>query len=282
MKALVIYHKADFDGLFCREIARKVFGEEAVYMGWDYGDPLPEIGPLERRVYMLDISVDGLMTHPNLVWIDHHKSAIVKYPSSIPGYRIDGVAACRLAFQWFRNKTPGKADYVERHVDEPYAVRLAGEYDVWDKRDFNVDTFQAALRAQPLTPLIWARLLSEDSEDTVRAMLPLGRAVQYAAAQANASLMRDASFELEWEGLRWLALNKPRANSLTFEAGLQPQHDALLSFYWLRNKWRVSLYGAPSHPEHDLSTIATQYGGGGHRQACGFECQMLPFALGQS
>jgi len=41
------------------------------------------------------------MERPGLVWIDHHKSAIEKYGATTPGYRIDGVAACRLAWQWF-------------------------------------------------------------------------------------------------------------------------------------------------------------------------------------
>lgn len=38
MKTVVIYHRADFDGLFCREIARKFLGDQAEYIGWDYGD----------------------------------------------------------------------------------------------------------------------------------------------------------------------------------------------------------------------------------------------------
>lgn len=37
MKTTVIYHRTDFDGLFCREIARK-FLSEAKLTGWDYGD----------------------------------------------------------------------------------------------------------------------------------------------------------------------------------------------------------------------------------------------------
>lgn len=39
----VIYHSADFDGIFCREIARKFIGNEDVnYIGWNFGDaPIP-------------------------------------------------------------------------------------------------------------------------------------------------------------------------------------------------------------------------------------------------
>lgn len=316
MKKLIIYHKADFDGIFSREIARKFYGDTAEYLGWDYGDAVP-IVEAEREVVMIDISVDGLMDHRPLVWIDHHKSAIAKFSVTIPGYRIDGVAACRLAWQYFftynnvRNplaepdKTlPMKEDFIERRVQEPMAVRLAGEYDIWDKRDPNTDIFQSGLRSIDLSNH-WAQLLSLTTKPTIRkieAMLDIGhvidvqpdgtvyppivysllangRVLKFAKDEANASLAREVTFALKWEGLKFLALNKPRANSLTFTAGLTPEYDACLSFYWMRNKWRVSLYGSPHHPEHDLSLIAVKYGGGGHKQACGFESKTLPFTL---
>lgn len=290
MKTLVIYHKADWDGLFSREICRKHFGQNADYLGWDYGDPVPFIAP-DREVVMVDISVEGLMTHPRLTWIDHHKSAIEKFSAAIPGERIDGVAACRLAWQYYFGPTrlPAKQDYIDRKVVEPYAVQLAGEYDIWDKRNPDADVFQHALRSRELDAEAWANLLDmtvhpeascQRSELSVRALIPMGRAIEYSADQANASLMRDVAFELNWEGMRFLAINKPRGNSRTFAAGVKTKHDALLTFYWLRNKWRISLYHAPHNTQVDLSKIAVKYGGGGHRGACGFECKVLPFALG--
>lgn len=98
-KTTVIYHRSDFDGIFCREIAHH-FLPDAELIGWEYGDIEPAVAP-DGRLYIMDLSVPGLMAHPNLVWIDHHKSAIDKYPATIRGVRIDGVAACRLAWQWF-------------------------------------------------------------------------------------------------------------------------------------------------------------------------------------
>lgn len=280
MKVLVIYHKADFDGIFCREIVRKALGDTAEYLGWDYGDPIPAVEP-GREVVMVDISVDGLMTHPRLTWIDHHKSAIAKFSQAIPGERIDGVAACRLAWQYYFGPTPlpTKQDYIDRKVVEPYAVQLAGEYDIWDKRNPEAELFQHGLRSQPLTDDIWAALLSVKAAPILSTLLQQARCLAYSSAEANASLMRDVAFDLNWEGLRFLAINKPHGNSRTFAAGVKPEHDALLTFYWLRNKWRVSLYHAPHRTDLDLSQIAVKYGGGGHRGACGFEGKTLPFQL---
>lgn len=279
MNTIVIYHRADFDGLFSREIAKKRFGDSAQYIGWDYGDPLPDL-PADAAVFMIDISVDGRMDHPNLTWIDHHATAMAAYPSTIPGLRIDGVAACRLAWQWFfGNPTAEKSAYIDRMLPEPLAVRLAGEYDVWDRRDARADLFQHGLRTRALDEL-WATLLSMSSRATmlVEEMLIAGRVLQYARERENESVIKARGFTVQWEGLTFLALNTPRCNSLAFTAGIKPEHDGCLAFGWDGAKWRVSLYGVPGKPDIDLSVIAAAHGGGGHKQACGFETtEALPF-----
>ena len=36
----VVFHSADMDGVFCREIAKKFLGTEGVnYVGWNFEDP---------------------------------------------------------------------------------------------------------------------------------------------------------------------------------------------------------------------------------------------------
>lgn len=291
----VIYHKADFDGIFCREIAKRYLpGAELI--GWDYGDPTPVVDQKDD-IFILDLSVPELMTHPRLVWIDHHKSAIDKYSTTIPGYRIDGVAACRLAWQWFDDKgscqdpsmLPSKQEFIDRKVKEPYAIRLAGEYDIWDKRDSNAELFQHGLRSRELNENMWdLMLVNEDAHDdgvadcgtiTVRALLEAGESIQYAKTHENASIITNQSFTLQWEGLTFLCCNHARFNSHLFTAALRPEHDACLGFCWDGRKWKVSLYHASGHEHHDLSVIASKHQGGGHRGACGFTCNTLPFPL---
>lgn len=295
-EATVIYHSADFDGIFCREIARK-FLPNASLIGWDYGRPTPDIDGT-KQLYMLDISLPDLMDHPNLIWIDHHKSAIEKFPSTIPGYRIDGVAACRLAWQWFTTvdgNTPRSGtdigipirpagilpmiqDFKNREVNEPFAVCLAGEYDIWDKHDPRAELFQHGLRSEELN---WELLLQNDPPDGLNPylhhLLDQGRALQYARTHENESIINELGFTLRWEGMTFLACNAARYNSHLFTAGLQPEHDACYGFKWTGKDWSVSLYHAPGKEHHDLSTIAVKHGGGGHRGACGFKAIKLPF-----
>lgn len=328
MKTVVIYHRADFDGIFCREIAKKFLGEtsDIHYIGWDFGDsPVcePPFGHHDKgRFIVMDLPIDepfglkfkdrwaqkdGNQVQPldridfsNLVWIDHHKSSIDSHPVGIQGYRIDGVAACRLAYQWFthpHHKTPNhpelpcRLDYQNRAVSEPLSVRLAGEYDIWDKRDPDAELFQHGLRSCELSDEMWKSLLripatrSTLNRDLINApvidLLEMGRAVQYAKTQENKGIIESYGFTLQWEGLTFLACNHARFNSHLFTAGLKPEHEALLGFNYdgKNQQWRVSLYHAPGKENHDLSKIAVKHGGGGHRGACGFTSKRLPFDL---
>jgi len=328
MKTTVIHHSADYDGIFCREIARK-FLPDAELIGWDFADEPLEI-PHVDTLYILDLPCDRpfgftwdreLHSHrfvPNLVWIDHHASSIASHPAGIPGYRIDGVAACRLAWQWFTHQPldtmklsdgstmlclPNKQDYLDRKVSEPLAVRLAGEYDIWDKHDSRADVLQFGLRSRELTEFDWAQMFStqkptmEEIEGMIQAgyqnilepdgtcapavvhgLLKDGAILHRYQQRNDASIMR-RSFVQEWEGLKFLCLNTARCNSLTFAALDIPDtdHDALMGFCFNGKKWTVSLYHAQHRKEIDLSQIAVKYGGGGHRGACGFTCDKLPF-----
>lgn len=327
-KTTVIYHRADFDGIFCREIARKFLGNENVeYIGWDFGDAPPAVPP-EGTIYILDLPVDRVfgVTWPGactdvdrlindsvfsrLIWIDHHKSSMETHPAELAGYRIDGVAACRLAWCWFDTLQkncgnaaggfsgetagrilPGKEDFVNRHcISEPRAVRLAGEYDVWDKRDPDVDLFQLGLKSRPLTEQDWRDLLTMPHEGasklqqslreaTLQELVAAGRLVQTYVDLQEAEIVQRLGFLVEFEGLQFLALNSAIKGTHQFKAKDVPEtgHDALLKFNWTGREWDVSLYHAQHRTELDLSIIAQKHGGGGHKGACGFRAKALPF-----
>lgn len=326
MKIAVIYHRADFDGIFCREIARKFLPEAQLIFGWDFADaPIPLDSMAEYdRIYILDLPIDRVFGYnfktpaavsdahhvfenvfQKIIWIDHHKSAIETHPTLVPGLRIDGVSACRLAWHWFQqhkeffHPTGGsfavplsaKEDFIERRVIEPLAVRLAGEYDVWDKRDSRVDVFQLGLRGRDLTPEDWKWLLTvrdpqhqgelelASTNLIVDELCERGWIIQKFVDRANAETIRDSGFIFKFEGLNFLALNTTAKGSMQFAAHDTPDggHDALLKFHWDGKQWDVSMYHAKHRTDIDLSVIAAKHGGGGHRGACGFRTNKLPF-----
>lgn len=340
-KVTVIYHSADFDGIFCRETARK-FLPDAELIGWDFKDAPLQVP--EGRIYILDLPVDrvfgckfepssvpsdegALVLAPidgkdyvtpvrldaqlkNIVWIDHHKSSIESHPKEIAGYRIDGVAACRLAMVAFQHlvpetgalngywKRPTKQDFIDhRTFPEPLAVRLVGEYDIWDKRDPRADILQFGLRSRELTDGDWSQLLSLNDRPSIEevaqnllepdgtslpsilhGLLRDGELLQKYQQRNDAGTMH-RSFMVAFEGFQFLALNTARCNSLTFAEKDTPDtgHEALMVFYFDGKKWNTSLYHAKHRTDLDLSKIAVKYGGGGHRGACGFQSTALPW-----
>lgn len=345
-KTTVVHHSSDFDGIFCREIARKFLPTDTEFIGWDFANP--PLGRIpEGVIYVLDLPVDRpfgfdfakpetvIAVLPDihamkefnerLRWIDHHQTSVASHPADIPGYRIDGVAACRLAFAYFtaldRYKSqstrpddmkffhetyplPTKEDFLADKVSEPLAVRLAGKYDVWQKDDPRAEVFQFGLRSRELSESDWANMLSVERPTieqleglidvghqgmlepegsfvppVVLQLLEAGNILQRYQQRNDASMMH-RSFLVEFEGLKFLALNTARCNSLTFAAKDVPEtgHDALMGFYFNGSgKWTVSLYHAKHRPDLDLSQIAVTHGGGGHRGACGFVSEQLPF-----
>lgn len=318
----VVYHRADYDGLFSREVAYHFLGEQATYIGWDHGDPKLQF-PATGMVYVIDLSPDCFEVLratdiPRLIWIDHHKSSIEKWTPErcggiIPGYRIDGVAACRLAYQWFlcadgnaprrgaeigmpirpAGVLPMIQDFKKRDVSEPYAVTLAGEYDIFDHGPSKgaSETFQFGLDA--IHHIDWKTLLQPglDGKYEVDEILRVGEYAQQCYRNRDAKVIRDRSFVATFEGVPFLCLNTARCNSQTFAALDVPEtkHDALLAFYWTGKCWTVSLYHSVHRKDIDLSPIAVKwgreinpedgkpFGGGGHPGACGFRASWLPF-----
>ena len=298
--ATVIYHSADFDGIFCREIARKFLPKDTVFHGWDFGDkPLPI--PPEGTIYVMDLPVDrvfGGAFHASgtagvylggkdftdrLIWIDHHKSSIDTHPSWLDGYRIDGVAACRLAWQWFtcdeiKVLLPTKENFVTRNVYEPMPVMWAGEYDVWDKRDSEAERFQFGLRGEREVDFL--SLLNPGPNHTpyINRLLNSGTTVQTYQRKVDA-IAAGRSFVTQAYGLNFLVINSAFGNSLAFASKDKPEtgHDALMLFYWDGRDYVVSMYHAAHNTGIDLSEIAKAHGGGGHRGACGFRTKTPSF-----
>ena len=178
---------------------------------------------------------------------------------------------------------PSKEDFLNDRVSEPLAVRLAGIYDIWDKRDPDAELFQMGLRSQELTDDVWRRLFICTPHNMAKAggichdLLEQGKGIQFYVREQNESIIKAAGFTIEFEGLKMLACNHARYNSHLFTAGLKPEHEALFGFAWRDGQWAVSLYHAPGKEHHDLSKIAVKDGGGGHRGACGFRAKTLPF-----
>jgi len=328
MNIAIVYHDADFDGKLSNEACRywlNTLNPEANIhsYGWDYGKPVPSWTPKDAlgmsievnweyydQIYIVDLSVDELMARPELrnkiVWIDHHKSAIDKWDhigdaNKMVGYRIDGVAACRLCWQWFAFErgphgdprthpsdvyTPNKQDFITRTVSEPELIRLAGEYDVWDHREPDAKALQFGLRAlsdKDYRILVESQFAGPSRDYAGYGTTPLvstlanGYAIKSYCDRQNDEYAAKHAHTIQWEGLTFCALNTSGRSSDHFDGALKTKHDACFCWRFDGRVVSVSLYSVPGK-DIDLSLIATKYGGGGHRGACGFRTTLEKLA----
>lgn len=272
------YHSADLDGR-CSGAIVKRFHPSCELVGINYGQLFPwdTIQP-DEIVFMVDFSLQPFTDMirlksacRELVWIDHHKSAIEERNlAGVPfcGRQVVGKSGCELVW-----------DYLALS-DMPRAVFLLGRYDVWDWMNHSGSIeFQKGLwqfDTDPNNSEFWQRLFVD--EDLVDEIIHKGALLLAAQKKDNSSYLRACGFETELDGLRCLAVNKGMTNSTVFDSGYDPEkHDAMLSFCWYRDKWKVSLYSAKSAV--DVSVVCKARGGGGHAGAAGFQCEVLPFGL---
>ncbi len=320
MKFAIIYHDADADGRLSNEVCRywlnRLHHNATIHSyGWDYGRPVPQ--PIQLgdwaefdAIYIVDLSVDELMARTDLdekiVWIDHHKSAIEKWDKLVPvdgehhpdnpvgtqpqfkGIRIDGVAACRLCWQWFtwgqlpKGVLPSKQDsvepltkrlFIDRKVKEPALIRLAGEYDIWDHRDPSGKFLQFGLRSideAEFRELLRAQFEGLDDHH-LAAVIETGESIKSYCDKMADEYSAAYAHTIKWNGLTFCVLNiGQRGNSDLLRGGIKPEHDACFAWRFDGKQVMVSLYHIEGKTHHDLSLIAVKYGGGGHKGACGF------------
>lgn len=279
------YHSADLDG-HCSGAIVKYKYPECELIGINYGDPFPwhtlkdEFGSIFLVDFSLQpfekmVKLQRLVGH-RLIWIDHHISAMKDHRMwiddhqaflFIDGMRSVGQAGCELTWE-----------YMFPYEPVPPLVELLGRYDVWDHSDPRTLPLQYGLRIYETRP--------EDSMDSWSEwfkafpfhILKEGETILRYIQQDNKKYCSACSFDIDFDGLRCIAVNRALTNSQVFDSVWDSEkYDAMLTFAWLKRSWRVSLYS--DREDIDVSQIAKAHGGGGHKGAAGFQCNVLPFVV---
>ena len=286
-KMLCFYHKNDLDG-HCSGAIIKYRYPECELIGIDYDDQFPwDKITSDLEVFMVDFHLQPfedmikLAKNCKLTWIDHHKSAeedFEKYADARHLFRlvyIDlGYAACELLWK-----------ELYHHEPIPHAVHLLGRYDIWDHSDKNTLPFQYGMRLHDTDPNnqgFWRRIFEEQSSwiptsghDYLMSILYEGQTVLKYVKSYHAKYAQSA-FEVEFDGLKCIAINKLMAGSQLFDSVWdKKKYHAMVAFGFKGNKWLVSLYS--DRDDVDLSKVAKKRGGGGHRLASGFYTETLPW-----
>ena len=208
-----------------------------------------------------------LHSEKNLIWIDHHASAIEKYDEylkqeggfGIKGLRAVGTAAIELTWQYFFPDKP-----------VPEGVKLLALNDLFDLRDKRVRPFEYAFLSLGVNrpyEKVWRDLIEEKID--VPLMVEKGNAILSYIKNRDYRLVRNMAFEGKYENLRFIAANMAQAGSDFFESldNIKNYHFMISFSLNKRNKWNLSF--RTTREDVDVSAIAATLGGGCHKKASG-------------
>ena len=303
MKPLVIFHSSCADGFGAAFAAWLKLGESdsieegAEYVPMQYGT-VPDIESWhmqyaisQREVYILDFSfprqtMDYLFSVARRVtWLDHHKSAFEMWCED--GERSlceqsngrdevildNNKSGAMLAWEYFH---PG--------TEVPMLIKHIDDRDRWQFKMEGTKELNAALWTAPWNFQQWKEL----NESDLAPMYKAGKAILRAHDQNVQSVVKGSARE-SWikapepidlpgsfldgvtQGWQGLAANCPP--HLTSDVGheLANQSGTFGLCWTLGQSGTVAKCSLRSNGEYDVSAIARTFGGGGHRNAAGFE-----------
>lgn len=278
----IITYSKDMDGHASGAICKLKF-PDAKLIGWDYKDSIPDFEQFRgKEVIMIDITfpiqklIELRKLTKYLLVIDHHISFKKEFDKTFEGLSFadhgihyiykDRTAACEIGWKYL---------FPDEKI--PYAITLIGRYDTWRQEDgdwaketlpFKYYMYGNCNSAETFPT--W--LLDEEcSEKYLYEAISSGMEIMRYQDMMDESATRAYSFEREvFSGLRALVLNGTYFNSESLKTKYNPDlHDIMVGFCFTGTKWSVSLRSAK--PDVDVSVIAKQRGGGGHKGAAGFE-----------
>lgn len=255
----VIYHGDCSDGFGGCWAAHKLLGNKATYFEGRYGEPPPDISG--KHVAIVDFSYDRETTEQiihdaaSLVILDHHKTAMERL-SGLPQLRFDNShSGAILSWNFFH---PGK--------EPPRFLKYIEDRDLWKWELPYSKEFAAAF---DMVPFDFFEFEKFEDDSVVDDAIYRGK---YILAYSRTVIKKVAAnaVERKWRGMRAMVINSSHWMS---EIGgkLAPDCDFVVIWYYnhLKRSTKVSLRAF--HDEVDVSAIANNYGGGGHRKSAGFE-----------
>ena len=191
----------------------------------------------------------------SLLVLDHHKTAQVDL-AGLPFCRFDmHKSGARLTWEYFFPGYPA-----------PWLVAYTEDRDLWTHRLPGTKEINAVIRSYPLSFETWDRLDKLDPED----LIPEGSAILRYRQQLIDAAVSQAG-EIEMDGYKVLAVNCSCGEIVSEVAG-ELAKDRRFGVTWFETAKGQRVYSLRSRENAvDVSEIAKRHGGGGHRNAAGFQ-----------
>lgn len=268
MKPLCIYHGNCADGFGAAWVFKRFADRDFDFHPGTYQDAPPDVAG--RDVYLVDFSYKRAIVETMLqqaarvVLIDHHKTALDDLaPLMEGGYGAPTVehlcsldhSGAVLAWKWLNGNNESEMPQLLRHIEDR---------DLWRFALARTREIQANVFSYPYDFDVWDELMKADPQK----LADEGAAIERKHFKDIEELIRVVTREFVIGGYTVPVANLPY--TLTSDAGhALAKGKPFAGCYWDTPQGRV--FSLRSTDEGiDVSEIAKQYGGGGHKHASGF------------
>ena len=317
----IIFHHNDHDGRMSGFIMYQYFEtlgyEPVITREVNYGMPI-SLNDIESgdKVAIVDFSMEDAMIEAiekltdrsNIIWIDHHETAIERFKSqdSLAGIRYVGKAGCELCWlytQGYRIKHDGKLVNVKTSNGElefvdindvpiPDGIRLIGDWDMWrltpTSRElmYGIKAYWTECELTTVTGYnFWNDVAYVEAKRAE--LIEKGYVIQRYEEVCNIKACKDYAYPCKltkFQDFKCVAINSNARSSLVFQSVHNDYEIGIVFTYnprhGMEGSMTFSIYrlGLNKDKDIDVSFIAKSYGGGGHHDAAGFSTNgTLPF-----
>lgn len=256
---ICIYHGNCADGFAAAWVVRKALGDGVEFHAGVYQDPPPDV--TGRDVILVDFSYKRAVLEEmigkakSVTVLDHHQTAeedLRWLPGAHTVFDM-GRSGARIAWDHF---FPG--------AQPPQLLLHIEDRDLWRFRLPWTREIQANVFSYPYDFAVWDRLMAENVETLAKE----GHAIERKHFKDIHELVGVVTRRMKIGGHDVPVANLPY--TLTSDAGhLLAKDEVFAGCYWDTPEGRVFSLRS-SDQGMDVSEIAKQYGGGGHRNASGF------------
>lgn len=274
---ICIYHGNCVDGFGAAWVVRKALGPDIEFHAATYGQQPPDVAgktvvivdfsyPHETLTAMAEVATSVLV-------LDHHKTAQADLEDlPVAGYcryhQVEPGARLHVLFDMNRSGAGIAWDYFFPTHQRPALINHIEDRDLWLFKLEGTREIQASVFSYPYDFEIWDGLFAAD----VSALRSDGCAIERKHHKDVAELVEVTKRRMVIGGHDVPVANLPY--TLTSDAGhLMSAGEPFAACYWDTPEGR-SFSLRSSDKGEDVSAIAKQYGGGGHRNASGFR---VPF-----
>ena len=261
-EVLVLYHAECDDGFGAAYAAWLSLGDSAEYLPVTYGDRIAPERLTGRQVFILDFSfppdrLGEMAQHAaKIVLLDHHKSAAAQWTNMEPAPHVE------LHFDMDRSGAQMAWDFFHPGTARPPLIDHIGDRDLWRFALADTKAFCAGLSLVPMTFESW-KIASANPG----VLIAKGHTVLEVLQRQIDSALRKELRPVTLCGHQGLATNAISNTSEIGNAIAKRSGTFSLTFFIKGDEVICSLR---SIAPFDVSTIAANYGGGGHAQASGF------------